>query len=57
MFTKEVNKIGWLATYDKKGVKLLHLLKRYEYGTSKDLVSKKKKIKTINRRNNITKQL
>ena len=43
VFTEEVNKIGLLANYDKKNIHM-------------HLVSKKKKIKIINIKNNITKQ-
>ena len=42
VFTEEINKIDLSSSGDKK-MKSFDLIEKYEYGTSKDLASEKKK--------------
>ena len=43
VFTEEINKIALSSNGDKR-MKSIDSIERYAYGTSKDLVSKKKRI-------------
>ena len=47
IFTEEINKIA-LSSNDDKRMQSIDLIEAYAYGTSKDLVSEKEKVKCNN---------